>query len=141
MALTDLPIFAALRDKMHWHQARQTVLAQNVANADSPGYKARDIAEPDFASMLPGAASQGWMSGPARTDARHIAGFSAAFGAGGSGGEAEEVSSFETTPSGNSVVLEDEMMKVAQNQMDYQLATSLYTRGIGLLRTAIGRRG
>ena len=141
MALTDLPIFAALRDKMHWHQARQTVLAQNVANADSPGYKARDIAEPDFASMLPGAASQGWMSGPARTDARHIAGFSAAFGAGGSGGEAEEVSSFETTPSGNSVVLEDEMMKLAQNQIDHQIATTVYARGISMVKRAVGRTG
>ncbi len=47
---------------------------------------------------------------------------------------------FEARPSGNAVSLEDEMMKVANNQMDYQAATSLYTRGLGMLKTAIGRR-
>ena len=48
---------------------------------------------------------------------------------------------FETTPRGNSVTLEDEMIKVGQNQMDFQAAASLYQRGLGILRTAVGRRG
>ena len=43
------------------------------------------------------------------------------------------------TPTGNGVSLEDEMMKVAANQMDFQAATTLYTRGLGLIRTAIGK--
>ena len=47
---------------------------------------------------------------------------------------------FETTPRGNAVVLEDEMMKVAQTQMDYQAATALYSRSLGLIKTALGRR-
>jgi flagellar basal-body rod protein FlgB len=38
------------------------------------------------------------------------------------------------------VVLEDEMMKVAANQMDYQAAATLYQRSIGLLKTAVGKR-
>jgi len=42
-------------------------------------------------------------------------------------------------PTGNAVSLEDEMMKVASNQMDYQAATALYTRGLGLIKTAIGK--
>ena len=46
---------------------------------------------------------------------------------------------FETTPSGNSVNLEDEMLKVAQNQSDYQLAASLYSKGLGLMKIAIGK--
>jgi flagellar basal-body rod protein FlgB len=46
----------------------------------------------------------------------------------------------ETTPLGNAVVLEDEMLKVAQTQMDHQAATALYSRGLGLLKTALGRR-
>ncbi len=36
--------------------------------------------------------------------------------------------------------LEDEMLKVASNQMDYQAATALYTRGLGLIKTALGKR-
>ena len=47
---------------------------------------------------------------------------------------------YETRPAGNSVSMEDQMMKVAGNQMDYQAATSLYTKSLGLLMTAIGKR-
>ncbi|MGE0230616.1 MAG: flagellar basal body rod protein FlgB [Flavobacteriaceae bacterium] len=128
----DLPIIGALKERMHWQQARQTVLAQNVANADSPGYRARDLAEPDFSALL----ARG--TGPARTNAGHMT--LASTGMGPESWRAGEAGSFETTPSGNSVDLEDEMMKVAQNQMDYQMATTLYSRGMGLLRTALGRR-
>jgi len=132
MILSNLPIFGALKERMHWHQARQTVLAQNVANADSPGYRAQDLTEPEFSSLL---ARAGGVA-PARTDSGHMT----LAGVGASGWRAAEAGRFETTPSGNSVDLEDEMMKVAQNQMDYQLATTLYSRGMGLLRTALGRR-
>ncbi|MEH0069574.1 flagellar basal body protein [Pannonibacter sp. Pt2-lr] len=43
MSLTDLPMFRAIKSKMQWHQARQGVLAENVANADTPGYRAREL--------------------------------------------------------------------------------------------------
>jgi flagellar basal-body rod protein FlgB len=45
---------------------------------------------------------------------------------------------FETTPTGNSVVLEDEMVKVAQTQMDYETVTTLYSKSLGLVRMALG---
>jgi len=47
---------------------------------------------------------------------------------------------YDVRPAGNAVVLEDEMMKVAANQMDYQAATTLYSRSLGLIRAAIGKR-
>jgi flagellar basal-body rod protein FlgB len=46
---------------------------------------------------------------------------------------------FEVRPSGNAVNLEDEMLKVAQNQADYQMAASLYQKSMGMLRIAIGK--
>jgi flagellar basal-body rod protein FlgB len=46
---------------------------------------------------------------------------------------------FEIVPTGNAVNLEDEMLKVASNQMDFQAATALYTRGLGLIKTAIAK--
>ena len=46
---------------------------------------------------------------------------------------------FEITPEGNGVTLEDEMMKVTSNQMDYQAVTTLYSRSLRLLKTALGR--
>ena len=47
---------------------------------------------------------------------------------------------FHTRPAGNAVNLEDQMLKVSANQMDYAAATSLYSRSLGLLKTAIGKR-
>jgi len=47
---------------------------------------------------------------------------------------------FEVRPAGNAVSLEDEMLKIANNQMDYQTATALYSRGLGLIKTALGKR-
>ncbi len=46
----------------------------------------------------------------------------------------------ETSSNGNSVVLEEQMMKVSENQMDYQTATTLYSKGLGLLRMAVTGR-
>ena len=68
-----------------------------------------------------------------RTDPRHIATSS------GAAQFTERRGGYETRPSGNAVNLEDEMMKVAANQMDYQMATTLYSRGLGLIKTALGR--
>ena len=59
---------------------------------------------------------------------------------GGSGRFGDQSSPFEITPSGNGVTLEDEMMKVSGNDMDYQAVTTLYTRSMRLLKIAIGRQ-
>lgn len=135
--LTDLPLFAALKHKMRWHEARQTVLAQNVSNADTPGYAANDLSEPDFGGML--GAARARVTGaafvqPARTNAMHMTG---RLGAGGMA--QKEIDTFETTPRGNTVVLEEEMMRLADNQMQHQMAVGLYQKGLGLLRMALGR--
>ena len=49
MAISDLPIFSMLRTRMNWHQERQRLLAANVANADTPNYRPRDLAPLNFA--------------------------------------------------------------------------------------------
>ncbi len=48
-------------------------------------------------------------------------------------------SGFQTRPAGNAVNLEDQMLKVSANQMDYAAATSLYSKSLHLLKTAIGK--
>jgi len=135
MAITDLPMLSALRTKMQWHQERQRVLAENISHSDTPNFKPRDLVEPKFDSR-PGAAN-GTTSSLAmmRTSSGHIqtAGVSDSFNSTNRG-------SYGTRPAGNAVNLEDEMLKVSQNQMDYAAATSLYTRSLGLLKTAIGKR-
>ena len=57
MGLANMPLFAAMTDKMRWHQARQSVLAENVANAETPGYKARDLKAYSFEEHLRDATS------------------------------------------------------------------------------------
>ncbi len=133
MGITDLPIFAALKGKMNWHQARQKLLAENVANAETPGYRGRDLAKYSFEDMVAKSSSSAVVT--TATNAKHIA----INNAGNTQFGLRDMNSFEVTPEGNGVVLEDEMMKVSTNQMDYQAATSLYTRSLKLIRTAIGR--
>jgi flagellar basal-body rod protein FlgB len=118
-----------LRTRMQWHQERQRVLSENVANADTPNFRPRDLTPPDFERTAPLGVSL------ARTDSGHLGGLG-----GGSRFARERQVGYETRPAGNAVNLEDEMLKVAANQMDYQAATSLYTKSLGLLKTALGKK-
>jgi flagellar basal-body rod protein FlgB len=132
MAISNIPLFGMLRTRMQWHQERQRLLAENVANADTPQFQARDLAPPTFDARRP---AMGGIS-VARTNAAHLTGTVD----GASQFQVDRRAGFESRPSGNAVNLEDEMLKVASNQMDFQAVTSLYSRGLGLLRTAVGRR-
>jgi flagellar basal-body rod protein FlgB len=132
MPISNVPIFSMLRNRMQWHQERQRVLAENVANADTPNFRPRDLTAPKFGQPAQAATSGVTL---VRTAAAHIAGSesaASAFQSGRQGG-------YEIRPAGNAVNLEDQMLKVAANQMDYQAATTLYGRSLGLIKTAIGR--
>jgi len=129
--ISGIPIFSMLRTKMQWHQERQRVLAENVSNADTPKFRPRDLAPPKFETRGPVVEASLAL---ARTDPVHMAGGNAS---GTSGFAADRKGVFEVRPAGNAVSLEDEMIKVAANQMDYQAATSLYTRSLGLIKMAL----
>ena len=53
MAITDLPLFSMLRTRMQWHQERQRLLSENVANSDTPNFRPRDLAPLSFDRMTP----------------------------------------------------------------------------------------
>lgn len=133
MSLTDLPVLDMLKSKLKWHQTRQSVLAENVANADTPNFKAREIERFDFERSMKLVTQSGMTT--KLTNANHIA---ATPGPQDTALGSKTANSWEITPSGNAVSLEGEMMKVTQNQMDYQAASSLYSRTLGLLRIALG---
>lgn len=134
MGLMNMPVFTALTDKMRWHQTRQGLLAENVANAETPGYRGRDLQQYDFADRAAGFSSAG-----VTTSATQPMHFSVS-SSDSSAFQAQRMANFEITPEGNGVTLEDEMMKVTTNLMDYQAATSLYQKSIKILRTAMGRQ-
>jgi flagellar basal-body rod protein FlgB len=134
MAISDLSILSALRTKMQWHQERQRVLAENVSNSDTPKFRPRDLVEPKFNSSGALAGSMGTLA-MMRTTASHIA-------PSGDAAQSFDVNrgvGFQTRPAGNAVSLEEEMMKVSANQMDYAAVTSLYSKSLHLLQTAFGK--
>ena len=110
----DSGLLVTLKDRLAWLGSRQTVLARNVANANTPGFKAEDL-EP----FSPRAVNQ------AGAD---------------SSGQSSKPRMFETKPTGAPVSLEDEMAKLGEVQLDYQLASTLYVKSLGLLKIAIGRK-
>jgi flagellar basal-body rod protein FlgB len=131
MAINDLPLLSALRTRMQWHQQRQRVLAENVSNADTPNFRPRDLVPP----KADGVAGGGFTTlAMVRTSPGHIAA-----SGGGETFDTDRNTGYETRPAGNAVNLEDEMIKVAANQMDYQAVTTLYSKSLGLIKTAIGR--
>ena len=134
MSINDLPMLSALRTRMQWHQERQRVLSENGANSDTPNFKPRDLVEPKFDAT---GASAGGMGSLAmmRTSSSHIA----PAGGGAESFDQNKKVGFETRPAGNAVSLEDEMLKVSANQMDYAAVTSLYSKSLHLLKTAIGK--
>ena len=134
MSINDLPVLSALRTKMQWHQERQRVLAENISNSDTPNFKPKDLVEPKFDANGSSAAGSMGALAMMRTSGSHIA------SAGGVQTFAQNgKTGFQTRPAGNAVNLEDEMLKVSANQMDYAAATSLYSKSLHLLKTAIGR--
>jgi flagellar basal-body rod protein FlgB len=133
--MNDLPILSALRTKMQWHQERQRVLSENIANSDTPNFRPRDLVEPKFdkagSSVAGGMGTLPMM----QTSAIHMQ----ASGAPETFDNDRGKSGFQTRPAGNAVNLEDQMMKVSANQMDYAAVTSLYSKSLHLLKTAIGK--
>jgi flagellar basal-body rod protein FlgB len=127
--ISDLPLFSMLRTRMQWHQERQRLLAENVSNSDTQGYRPRDLAPLQFNQSIQTLRSVGLD----RTETSHIASSEAS-------SQASQFGGYQVRPAGVVVNLEDEMIKVAANQMDYQAATTLYSKSLGLLKIAIGKK-
>lgn len=108
---------------------RQALIAQNVANADTPGFSARDIA--DFKSTY-GTSDQA--SAQKVTRSSHINGPS-----NGQVPESFEVRSM-ASPDGNTVSLEVEMQKAAEVSSQHNRALAIYKSSLDILRNSLGRR-
>ncbi len=133
MNLPDAPLLSMLRERMTWLHQRQDILSQNVANADTPGYVARDLKPMNFAEVLKGAGSGSSMM---TTNSRHI---SLTRGMGGSSFEDHETPDIASSPNGNAVSLETQMIKVSDTQAQFAAAANLYAKAMSLMKTAIGR--
>ncbi|MHA1536735.1 MAG: flagellar basal body rod protein FlgB [Alphaproteobacteria bacterium] len=145
MDFSQIPLFQAITKKMGWLGQRQQVLARNIANINTPGYKPKDLTAPDFGAILRGSGSGA--GAPAGGGVPLVATHRAHFKAGpleDTTAEREKESSQPDgpmRPNGNAVVMETELMKVNKTAMDYQLTTNIYRKYISMFHTALGRRG
>ncbi|MDA9975364.1 flagellar basal body rod protein FlgB [Alphaproteobacteria bacterium] len=133
MDLGKLDIFKMASQKMGWLTERQVVLANNIANADTPNYRARDLKPQNFSRML-GASPQMRV---AQTTSGHIM---------GSAGRSDfrtvkerPADVYEVNPNDNTVVMEEQLMKVSESTIQFQLATNIYNKNLSMLKMAVGQ--
>ena len=134
MNLAEIPLFSMLRGRLGYLSERQKVIAQNVANADTPRYGAEDLKPYSFDArvQMAKAGQAGGVQPMAATQPGHIAPKPRA----GTPWKTVKTPDSETTLNGNSVVLEEEMIKMGDARLHYDAAISFYQKSLNLLRLA-----
>ena len=139
MDIADIPLFAMLRSRLGYLSDRQRIIAENVANADTPSYGPRDLKPFSFQVSAAQSAASVAPVVLAATQPGHIQPPGGARPA----AAVKRVKSqdSEMTLDGNGVVLEEEMMKLSQARMDYDAAVGFYQKSMDILKLAIRRPG
>lgn len=126
-----LDLVALSKSRLDWVARRQEVLAENIANANTPGYIPSDV-KPFKATLSetllpiqPTVTHAGHMSTPMR-DPRIVA---------------QTKKTFESSPDGNAVVLDEQLAKVGEAKTAYELAASLFQKQFKMIKTALGKGG
>lgn len=132
----------ALMQKMAWLDSRQKVLAQNIANADTPGYQPQDLQQLQFKELLESSTSKlslGASSVPPPSLTATNPGHLGLQGrtAGKAFTERDQKSPYEVAPAGNAVVLEEQLLKMNQNVADHSFVSNLYQKNIFMLKAAL----
>jgi flagellar basal-body rod protein FlgB len=123
----------ALAASLKYRQMRQELIASNIANAETPNYKAKKI---DFEDALARALDVDGEQTLKTTDSRH-------FNVGGGGfnnlkPEVYEESNGIVSLDGNTVDRDSEMADMAENKIMYDASVQLLNKKLGLLKYAIG---
>ncbi len=119
--------FSAASRRLEYIDQRQRVLAQNIANANTPDYHARDLSP--FEKLLQGSAVA-----PARTDAAHLGGVF-------EGASLVTEPASARAPDGNTVSVESELTKVADDETSANMVSNLWKTTMGMYLTALGHGG
>ena len=127
-------VLGLIARRLGYLNQRQVVLAENVANADTPGYAPRDVVP--FAEHLNRGSAGGGLHMVA-TSPVHMTGSGAHGGA-----DTRPIDDiYETAPSGNQVNIEQQMMLIAETTAQHQLALNLHRKHVEMIRVALGRGG
>ncbi len=138
MTTENLSLMQGMLHKMSWLEERQKVLAQNIANADTPNYRPQDLTPIDFKGLLGNSTSSVSLAAPkmATTNEKHLS----SGGASGTSGQTDakkQKKTYEVAPAGNSVVLEEQLLKMNENVTDHRLITNLYQKNIDMLKLSL----
>lgn len=148
MDIRSLSLFNMADRKMDWLTERQKQVAINVANADTPGAKERDLTALDFSSELKSINA----ANPYVTNSKHmspgqmnavVTNPKHKLGVNRSAGDFrthETRKPYETTINDNSVDIEEEMNKSRKITEQYNMTTTLYKKYTNLIKTSIGKR-
>lgn len=135
MTIGNIALFKAIDAKMNYLSQRQRVISQNIANVDTPGYKPRDLTKVDFGSVLKDVNKSSHDSvSLATTNNKHLPLANDVATA----QEFKQRKLFEIAPSGNAVVMEEQLLNSNQTVTDYNLMTNLYQKQVGFIKIAIG---
>jgi flagellar basal-body rod protein FlgB len=128
MDQTHIGLFDLAERRLAWTNKRQELLAQNIANANTPGYRPHDLRS--FVATLAGAGG----IAPVRTQPNHMSGLV------GAGQQSEtEPRPAARAADGNAVALDDQLIKVAATTTSHALVTTIYKKYLGLFGMALGR--
>lgn len=136
MTIENLALFKAAGAKMKYLNARQEVLAQNIANADTGGYVPKDLTELNFSKVLSRVSGENKMQ-VSTPDMTHMP----PVGEVGRYDRRDVSHAYEVTPSGNAVNIEEQLVKTNQVQMDYNMMLNLMRKQVAMMKTAIGKGG
>jgi flagellar basal-body rod protein FlgB len=130
MDIANSPFFGMLRARLDQLSERQRLIAENIANATTPGYRPRDVDTSGFERLL-AAAGGGRGLAMSRTNAGHM-------GPNGAAGGTRVITrnDSEITMDGNAVVLEEEMTRAAETRLAFETGLALYQKGLDLVRLA-----
>lgn len=141
MTTNDLNLMKAMVQDMKWREERQKILAQNIANADTPDYKPQDLTPLRFKDLLRSSTSSLptqtlGASSLAATDKQHLS----VGGRSSSNMTAKAKDSrdtYEVAPAGNAVVLEEQLLKANENMVGHRFTTNLYQKNVDMLKMTL----
>jgi flagellar basal-body rod protein FlgB len=137
MSIQNLPLMRAMAAKLQYLDKRQAVLSQNIANADTPNYQSKDLTKVDFGSILKSETGSKTMTVMMeKTNPMHIGSSNDIANA----KDRKDKLTYEVAPDKNGVIVEEQMVKANETQMDYSLMTSLMTKTANMYKTALGRQ-
>lgn len=135
MTIQNIPLFQAMGAKMSYLDTKQGVIAQNIANADTPDYRARELTNVDFGSMLREVSGRYNVKMEA-TAPGHLSSNNDPANPRNN----KSRTTYEVAPAGNSVIIEEQMVNATKNTMDYNLVTNLMRKNVSMFMTALGKQ-